>query len=110
MGRLGEFEQAILFSVLRLGDEAFGLAIRDAIEEHTGRAASPGSIYTTLGRLEERGLVDARTESGTRGRLGRPRKYYALTTAGADALLKAYTDTQRLAEGLLPKRADIAGR
>ena len=58
----------------------------------------------------ERGLVDARTESGTRGRLGRPRKYYALTTAGADALLKAYTDTQRLAEGLLPKLADIAGR
>ncbi len=49
MGYLGEFEQLILFSVLQLGDGAFGVSIREEIEERTGREVSSGAIYTTLG-------------------------------------------------------------
>ena len=51
MGYLGEFEQLILFTVLRLGNEAYGVTIREAIEARTGRLVSSGSIYTSLGRL-----------------------------------------------------------
>ena len=54
MGYLGEFEQLILFSVLLLEENAYGVAIRETIEERTGRAISSGAIYTALGRLEER--------------------------------------------------------
>ncbi len=54
MGYLGEFEQLILFSVLQLGEGAFGVSIREEIAGRTGREVSSGAIYTTLGRLEDR--------------------------------------------------------
>ncbi|MBW3552833.1 MAG: PadR family transcriptional regulator, partial [Gemmatimonadetes bacterium] len=57
VSHLGEFEQLVLFSLLHLSDQAYGVSIRDAIEERTGRAVSSGAIYTVLGRLEERRLV-----------------------------------------------------
>ena len=106
---LGEFEQLILFSVLHLGDDAYGVTIRESIEERTGRAVSSGAIYTTLGRLEERGLVGA--DSGPRiPGPGRPRKYYAITPAGARALMDAYTTMQAMAGGLIPRLAELAGQ
>jgi DNA-binding PadR family transcriptional regulator len=106
---LGEFEQVVLFSVLRLGDEAYGVAIRDAITEQTSREVSSGAIYTTLSRLEDRGAVTARVGEPEPGRMGRPRKYYRLTPDGARSLLDAYATTQKLAEGLLPELSDLAG-
>ena len=108
MGQLGDFEQVVLFSMLRLGSEAYGLAIRDVIKSQTGRTVSPGAIYTTLGRLEERGLVASHVASPVRGRMGRPRKYYELNASGAKALMDAYSRTQKLADGLLPTLSDLA--
>lgn len=102
MGYLGEFEQLILFSILQLGDDAFGVSIRESIESRTGRVVSAGSIYTTLGRLEERGLVTSRTGDPTPGRAGRPRKYYALRTEGAKALRESYAAIQAMAGDLGP--------
>ncbi|HET9948726.1 MAG TPA: PadR family transcriptional regulator [Longimicrobiales bacterium] len=108
MGSLGEFEQLILFAVLQLGDEAYGLAIRDAIEERTGRTVSSGAIYTTLGRLEERGLVRSTIDGRERGRVGRPRKYYELRPAGARALRDSYAAIQAMADGLDARLAELA--
>lgn len=107
MGYLGEFEQLILFSLLLLGDDAYGVAIRESIEERTGRAVSSGAIYTTLGRLEERRLVSSRLEKPTDGP-GRPRKYYDLEPAGARALMDAYETMQSMAGGLIPALARLA--
>ena len=59
-GSLGEFEQLIMLAVLRLGQDAYGVTIRRAIEESTGRSLSAGAVYSTLGRLETRGLVSSR--------------------------------------------------
>ncbi len=101
MSHLGALEQLILFSVLQLGDEAYGVSIRENIEERTRRTASIGAIYTTLGRLEERGLVRSRTEK-PRGRTGRPRKYYALSPEGARDLRESYASIQSMAGGLIP--------
>lgn len=109
MGYLGEFEQVVLFSVLRLGTKACGVAIRDAIKEQTGRTVSPGAIYTTLGRLEVRGLVTSEEGPPVPGRRGRPRKHYTLNPSGARALMDAYSTTQKLAADLLPKLTDLAG-
>ena len=106
MDYLGEFEQLILFALLHLGDAAYGVTIRESIEERTGRAVSSGAIYTTLGRLESRGMVTSRVES-TPGR-GRPRKYYQLAGSGARALQGSYEMTRAMAEGVLPRLAERA--
>ena len=99
MPYLGAFEQLILFSVLQLEDGAYGVSIRENIEERTGRTVSVGAIYTTLGRLEERRLVRSRTEE-PRGRTGRPRKYYRLSREGARELRESYATIQSMAGGL----------
>jgi PadR family transcriptional regulator, regulatory protein PadR len=104
---LGEFEQLVLFAVVRL-DDASGIAIHDEIEARTGRDVSPGAIYTTLGRLEERGLVRSEVLPADTGRVGRPRKHYTLLPAGARALRSAYTGLQALAGGSLDKLSAIA--
>lgn len=105
-GYLGEFEQLILFSVLQLGDDAYGVTIRETIEARTGRVASIGAIYTALGRMEERGLVRSRTEA-PQGRTGRPRKYYALRREGGEALRASYDTIQSAAAGLLGRLDDV---
>jgi len=106
-GYLGEFEQLILFSVLELGDDAYGVTIRENIEARTSRLASIGAIYTALGRLEDRGLVASRTES-PRGRPGRPRKFYTLRREGAEALRASYATLQSAAKGLVGKVNELA--
>jgi DNA-binding PadR family transcriptional regulator len=104
---LGEFEQLVLFAVLRL-EEASGIAIHDEIETHTGRDVSPGAIYTTLGRLEARGLVTSIVLPPEPGRVGRPRKHYTLRPGGAKALRDTYAGLQSLAAGALAKLGAIA--
>jgi len=108
MGYLGEFEQLILFSVVKLGDGASGGAIRDTIERRTGRVVSSGAINTTLGRLAERRLVTSKVGEPTAGRAGRPRRYYAITPSGARALRDSYATIQAMAGGLVRKLAALA--
>ena len=108
MSALGEFEQLVLFAVLRLDQDASGVAIHDEILARTGREVSPGAIYTTLGRLEERGLVRAIVTNTAAARVGRPRKHYELRPAGAKALREAYDNIQALATGLMPKLTALA--
>ena len=70
---LGEFELLVLLAVLRLGDEAYAVAIVDEIGERTGRQVRRAAVYTALQRLETKGLVstwlgDARAERGGKAR------------------------------------------
>ncbi len=108
MGHLGELEQLILFAVAALGNDAYGGAIRAHIEERTGRVISSGAINTTLGRLAERRLVVGRVGAPVPGRAGRPRKYYALTPAGARDLKESYTTIRALAGGVLRRLEALA--
>jgi PadR family transcriptional regulator len=79
---LGEFEHLVLLAILRLGDEAYGPAILDELEQRTGRTPSPGSMYVTLDRLEEKGLLRSRLADATGDRGGRPRRYVTVTAHG----------------------------
>ena len=96
--------------MLQLEDDACGVTIRENIEERTGRVVSSGAIYTTLGRLEQRGLVASATEGPAAGRTGRPRKYYTLEPAGARALMAAYRTLQAMAGDWVPKLSELAER
>ena len=106
--RLGEFEQLLLFAVLRLDDEAHGATIRRVIEERTGREVSPGAVYTVLNRLESHDLVSSEISETTPERGGRRRKLYRLEPAGALALKRAYGALQGMAEGTLADLTELA--
>ena len=84
--RLGEFEALVLAALLRLGDQAYGVAIRREIEDRTGRSPSIGAVYTTLHRLEGKGLVTSRLGEPTPERGGRAKRYFEARPEGREAL------------------------
>jgi DNA-binding PadR family transcriptional regulator len=100
---LGEFEQLVLFAVLRLGDEAYGVTVRDEIERRAGRPVSAGAVYTTLERLEARSFVSSWVGDPTPARGGRRKRFYAVEPAGVRVLSRAYDAVRRMAKGVTPK-------
>jgi DNA-binding PadR family transcriptional regulator len=97
---LGEFEQLVLLALARLGDEAYGVSIRRTLVERTGRQPSFGAIYSTLRRLEVKGLVHSWFGEPEAVRGGRAKKYVALTARGRAALREAHRAVVRMAEGV----------
>ena len=97
---LGDFEQLVLLGVLRLGDDAYGAAIRQEIHARSGRDVSINAVYTTLDRLESKGLLRSWIGEPTPQRGGRRRKFYALRPAGVAALRQAYHAFTAMADGL----------
>ncbi len=90
---LGPLELAVLLAVARLGDDAYGLAVRRDLSARLNRDYSVGATYTTLQRLEEKGLLASRTTAPLPVRGGRSRRQFSVTGAGR----KAIRDAQRVA-------------
>ena len=99
---LGEFEQLVLFALLKLKDAAYGAAIRGEIESQTDRRVNSGAVYITLERLENRRLVSSTWGEPTGERGGRRRRYYTLTPLGAKTLHNSYRQLRRMADDVLP--------
>jgi PadR family transcriptional regulator, regulatory protein PadR len=97
---LGEFEEIVLLAILRLRDTAYGVSIRQLIEEETNRLTSIGAIYTTLERLEQKGYVRSHQGEATPERGGRAKKYFHVTGSGAVALNEAMEARRKLMSGL----------
>jgi PadR family transcriptional regulator, regulatory protein PadR len=97
---LGDFEQLVLFGVLRLEEGAYGAAIRQEIHARSGRDVSINAVYTTLDRLEAKGLLRSWVGEPTAQRGGRRRKFYALRPAGVAALRQAYRAFSAMTVGL----------
>ena len=74
----------MLLALLRQGDEAYGVPIARAIEQSTGKRVILASVYNTLERLEEKGLVRSTVGHRRRERGGRAKRYFAITTAGCE--------------------------
>lgn len=93
MGRdfLGGVELPVLLSVIKLGDDAYGVTIAREIQASSGRNVAVGSLYLTLKRLEEKKLVSSRRGEPTAERGGRAKTYFRVTAKG----LKAATHAQR---------------
>ena len=79
---LGHFELLVILALLRQGDEAYGVPIADAIAQSTGKQVILASVYNTLERLEEKGLVRSILGQPTPERGGRAKRYFSITTAG----------------------------
>lgn len=97
---LGEFEQMVLLSIMRLQDGAYGLAIREELESIAGRLPSSGAMYTTLDRLERKGLLESRTGASSQERGGRPRRYVRVTPEGQTLLASSRNRLMALWTGL----------
>ena len=97
---LGQFEHLVLLAILRLGDAAYAPAILEEIEARTGRPPSPGSMYVTLDRLEEKGLLRSRLVDADGERAGRPRRYVSVTAYGVRELRASRTALLKLWRGL----------
>ncbi|HKH71914.1 MAG TPA: PadR family transcriptional regulator [Vicinamibacterales bacterium] len=98
---LGEFEQVVLLAILRCGDDAYGVTIRREIAECTDREPAPGALYTTLDRLEEKGLVASTYGDPTPERGGRAKRYFTVSSRGVHAVARAQRAYQRLMKGLV---------
>ena len=95
---LGEFEVLVLAAVLRLGPGAYGAAVFNEVER-TGRPVSLGAVYTTLGRMEEKGLVRSSLGEPTPVRGGRAKKVYELESAGRASLAESVAALAQLLDG-----------
>jgi DNA-binding PadR family transcriptional regulator len=83
---LGEFEKAVLLALIRLGDNAYGVTIREELTTRLARHVAIGAVYTTLGRLEEKGFVSSTLGNPTPERGGRAKRFFRLEAGGAEAL------------------------
>lgn len=97
---LGEFEQLILLALVRLGPEAYGATVRREIEERARREVSISAVYTTLERLEQKGLVRSRIGEPTPERGGRRRRHFELLPLGARSLRDAYRAITGMTAGI----------
>ena len=97
---IGQFEQAVLVALFRLGKDAYGRAILNEVQGRLNRDVSAGAVYATLERLEAKGLASSKLAPGTAIRGGRARRYFTPTGAGVRALNEAKSATDRLWHGL----------
>jgi PadR family transcriptional regulator PadR len=88
---LGTFEQVVLLAVLRIGEGAYPPLVRKELEERLGRSISRGSVYVTLDRLEDKGLLESRAGDQGAGRGGHPKRYLSVTEKGLAALREVRT-------------------
>ena len=97
---LREFELVVLLAVLGLGDEAYPVSIRDAIEDRTSRNVSRPAVFITLERLERKGFVVSRYGDPTPVRGGRAKRFFRATPRGIVAAKEALHLMQAMTAGL----------
>ena len=83
---LGEFEHILLLALIRLGKEAYGAKVRQLLKEVIEREVSIGAMYSTLERLEQKGLIESSLGESTPERGGRAKRYFEVNATGKAAL------------------------
>lgn len=98
--RLTDLEQLLLLAVLQAGDDAHAGAVQEVLEERGERKATLGSLYVTLSRLEERGMVASSMGEPTAARGGKAKRLYQVTRDGMIALRRSRRILDRMWEGV----------
>ena len=95
---LGSFELVVILTVLRLGEDAYGVPISREIEARMDRPVAIGSVYAALERLEKKGYVSSKLGKPTPERGGRKKRYFQVTGDG----LRSVSETRHLIWSDLP--------
>ena len=91
IGYIGEFEELVLLTIAALNESAYGVSIKEDIEQRTNRSISIGALHSTITRLEEKGLITSWLGDPTQERGGRRKRYFQLTNQGKVALRNVKT-------------------
>ena len=103
---LGGLEQAVLLSLVRLRENAYGRTIHDDLQKRLGRSIARGALFVVLDRLESKGFVSSRLANPSPERGGQPKRWYSIESAGLEALTETRHVTKRLWSGFpWPRRA-----
>jgi len=97
---LGEFEYLLIAAAVRVGEDAYGAAIRQEIEGTTKHRCSLGALYTTLDRLEAKGLLETWMGEATPQRGGRAKRMVRVTAKGIQAATAFYDAVTRVSRGV----------
>jgi PadR family transcriptional regulator PadR len=97
---LGEFEYLVLVGIARLGDRAHAPELLRLLEDEAGRPTSRSALYTTLERLEEKGLVRWKVATGDAARDHLPRRVYDVTASGLSSVRQSHRAMTRMARGI----------
>lgn len=97
---LGDLEKLTLLALLRLGEEAYGASVRKELEERAGRSVTVSTVYVTLMRLQEKGLVESWLGEPTSVRGGKAKRHFRLRPEGAAALRNEREALERMWEGM----------
>ena len=97
---LGEFEHVVILALLRLGDRAYGVTVRQEIEGRINRDVSIGAIYATLDRLEAKGYVKSELGDPTPERGGRSKRFFRVSAKGVAAVNRTHRALRSMTEGL----------
>jgi PadR family transcriptional regulator PadR len=97
---LGEFEHIVILALLRLGDRAYGVTVRQEIEARISREVSIGAIYATLDRLEEKGYVKSELGDPTPERGGRSKRFFRVSARGVAAVNRTHRALKTMTAGL----------
>lgn len=86
---LSRSEEIVLLAIWKLQDKAYGITIRERVNETTGEDWSIGAIYAPLHRLEKKGFVYTIQGEPSAERGGRRKIFYRVTKSGINAMAKA---------------------
>jgi PadR family transcriptional regulator, regulatory protein PadR len=99
---LGEFEHVVLLALLQIGETGYGLTICREIHKRTRRSVSLGALYSTLNRLEGKGLVVSWLADPTPQRGGKSKRFFRIKPAGVKALKRTQHMLALMRRGLEP--------
>ena len=85
-GYIGEFEELVLLTIASLGEDAYGVSIKENIEKRSDRSISIGALHSTITRLEEKGLIKSWLGEPTQERGGRRKRFFEITHQGKISL------------------------
>ena len=103
---LGEFEQIVLLACIQLGATAYGASLRQLLHDEIQRDVAIGALYSTLERLEKKGMVTSKFGAATAERGGKPKRFFEVTAKGQEALKRAREAMNTLWSGISIRQLD----
>ena len=93
---VGEFEEIVLLTVMKMGEEAYGVGIKREIEGNLNRSVSIGALHTALQRMTDKGFVNSELGDATAERGGKRKRFFTVTDAGIEVLERAKSDRMKM--------------
>jgi PadR family transcriptional regulator PadR len=86
---ISKAEEMVLLTILRLGDEAYGVTIRRQLRKDTGKDYTYGTLYGLLRQMDQKGYIRKTKGEPLPQKGGRSKSYFKLTPVGVRALKDA---------------------